>query len=215
MADAPGGDEGGGGGRHQKKRAKKGSTRIDMTPMVDLAFLLLTFFILTTTMYRPSTLQISFPVPPEKDQPPPDPTKLDNAITLILTKKDQIFYYIGAFRNVGDPKGPPTELTRTDFSKVRDILVEKNKDAVVLLNQAASDYNAKKITEEEFEAKRKEIKGSKDNLKAIIKTDRDAKYRNMIDMVDEMDITGIGSYGVLDSLKVEEQLLLDVQKANL
>ena len=154
-------------------------------------------------------------MPPEKDQPPPDPTKLDNAITLILTKKDQIFYYIGAFRNVGDPKGPPTELTRTDFSKVRDILVEKNKDAVVLLNQAAGDYNAKKITEEEFEAKRKEIKGSKDNLKAIIKTDRDAKYRNMIDMVDEMDITGIGSYGVLDSLKVEEQLLLDVQKANL
>jgi biopolymer transport protein ExbD len=93
---------------------------------------------------------------------------------------------------------------------------KRNKDAVVLLNQAwRSDYNAKKITEEEFEAKRKEIKGSKDNLKAIIKTDRDAKYRNMIDMVDEMDISGIGSYGVLDSLKVEEQLLLDVQKANL
>ena len=54
MADVPGG-EGGGGGRHQKKRAKKGNTRIDMTPMVDLAFLLLTFFILTTTMYKPST----------------------------------------------------------------------------------------------------------------------------------------------------------------
>ena len=63
-----------------------------MTPMVDLAFLLLTFFILTTTMYKPSTLQIVFPVPPEKDQPPPDPTKLDNAITLILTKKDMYTY---------------------------------------------------------------------------------------------------------------------------
>jgi hypothetical protein len=60
MADVPEGG-GGGGGRHQKKRAKKGSTHIDMTPMVDLAFLLLTFFILTTTMYKPSTLQMTFP----------------------------------------------------------------------------------------------------------------------------------------------------------
>ena len=188
---------------------------MDMTPMVDLAFLLLTFFILTTTMYRPSTLQISFPVPPEPDQPKPPPTELDNAITLILTKKDQIFYYLGAFRVLGDPKGPPTELTRTDFSKVRDILVEKNKDAVMRLNKVATDYNEKNITEVQFDSLRKEIKGGKLNLKAIIKTDRDAKYRNMIDIVDEMDISGIGSYGVLDSLKVEEQLLLDAQKVNL
>ena len=188
---------------------------MDMTPMVDLAFLLLTFFILTTTMYKPSTLQISFPVPPEENQPPPDPTKLDNAITLILTTKDQIFYYLGAFRAVGDPKGPPTELTRTDFSKVREVLVEKNKDAIVRLNKAATDFNEKKITEAQFDSLRKVIKGGEKNLKAIIKTDRDAKYRNMIDMVDEMDISGIGSYGVLDSLKVEEQVLLDAQKANL
>ncbi len=214
MAEVPGG-EGGGGGRHQKKRAKKGNTRMDMTPMVDLAFLLLTFFILTTTMYKPSTLQISFPVPPEEDQPPPDPTKLDNAITLILTAKDQIFYYLGAFRGAGDPKGPPTELTRTDFSKVRDLLVEKNKDAVVRLNKAATDFNEKKISEAQFDSLRKVIKGGEKNLKAIIKTDRDAKYRNMIDIVDEMDISGIGSYGVLDSLKVEEQVLLDAQKATL
>ena len=98
---------------------------------------------------------------------------------------------------------------------MRDILVEKNKDAVVRLNEAAKNFNEKKITEAQYDSLRKVIKAGEKNLKAIIKTDSEAKYRNMIDMVDEMDITGIGSYGVLDSLKVDEQVLLDAQKVNL
>ena len=127
MADAPGGgDEGGGGGRHKKKRAKKGSTRIDMTPMVDLAFLLLTFFILTTTMYKPSTLQMTFPVP---DEDPTDDkkTELSNAITLILTKKDQIFYYVGGFQ-------PETQLTRSNMTDIRKTLVELNLPSIERIN---------------------------------------------------------------------------------
>ncbi|MBL0125877.1 MAG: biopolymer transporter ExbD [Flavobacteriales bacterium] len=185
---------GGGGGRHQKKRAKKASTHIDMTPMVDLAFLLLTFFILTTTMYKPSTLQITFPVPPPPGSPPPPPTKLENAVTLLLTKSDQIFYYFGQFYPAGNKDGkPPTTLSRTDFSEVRKLLVDRNKETIAKLNDLARQFNDKKITEEEYTARRKELTGSKENLKAIIKTDPDAKYRNMIDMVDEMDISGIGS----------------------
>lgn len=216
MADAPGGgEEGGGGKRHQKKRAKKGSTRIDMTPMVDLAFLLLTFFILTTTMYKPSTLQMTFPVP--DDNPADDKkTELSNAITLILTAKDQIFYYLGEFHSADDGSGKPaTTLTRTDFSKVRQVLLERNKAAVDKLNQHARDFNSGKIDEAAYDSLRRATKGDPSNLKAIIKTDKDAKYRNMIDMVDEMDISGIGSYGVLDSLKAAEQVLLDAQKATL
>ena len=216
MAEVPGGEGGGGGGgRHQKKRAKKGSTRIDMTPMVDLAFLLLTFFILTTTMYKPSTLQMTFPVP---DEDPTDDkkTELSNAITLILTTKDQIFYYLGEFHTPTDGSGkPPTTLTRTDFSKVRQVLLERNKEAVEKLNQLARDFNAGKIDEAAYDSLRRKTKGDPTNLKAIIKTDKDAKYRNMIDIVDEMDISGIGSYGVLDSLKTAEQLLLDAEKATL
>ncbi|MBK6829260.1 MAG: biopolymer transporter ExbD [Flavobacteriales bacterium] len=215
MADVPEGG-GGGGGRHEKKRAKKGSTHIDMTPMVDLAFLLLTFFILTTTMYKPSTLQMTYPVPPPPDQPPPPPTKLDNAITLMLTKNDQIFYYFGQFYAPGNPEGkPPTTFERTDFSQVQKLLVERNKETVAQLNALAKQFNERKLTEEEYTAKRREVKGNPLNLKAIIKTDPDAKYRNMIDMVDEMDISGIGSYGVLDSLKTAEQVLLDIEKAKL
>ena len=61
-----------------------------MTPMVDLAFLLLTFFILTTTMYRPSSLQMTFPVPDENAVK--NETKLSNAITLLLTGNDAVSY---------------------------------------------------------------------------------------------------------------------------
>ncbi|HRH37002.1 MAG TPA: biopolymer transporter ExbD [Flavobacteriales bacterium] len=215
MADVPGG-EGGGGGRHEKKRAKKGSTHIDMTPMVDLAFLLLTFFILTTTMYKPSTLQMTYPVPPDPTQPKPPPTELSNAVTLLLTKNDQVFYYYGEFYTAGNPKGmPPTTLEHTDFSKVQKLLVEKNVATIAQLNELAKKFNERKLTEDEYRAERNKLKGTKENLKAIIKTDPDAKYRNMIDMVDEMDISGIGSFGVLDKLKPEEQALLDIEKAKL
>ncbi len=215
MAQVPEGG-GGGGGRHEKKRAKKGNTHIDMTPMVDLAFLLLTFFILTTTMYKPSTLQMTYPVPPPPNEPPPPKTELSNAVTLLLTKKDQIFYYYGQFFEAGNAEGkPPTTLEHTDFSQVQKLLVERNKATVAQLNALAKQFNEEKITEEEYNAKRREIKGTKENLKAIIKTDADAKYRNMIDMVDEMDISGIGSYGVLDSLKAGEKALLDVEKLKL
>ena len=213
MAQVPeGGGDGGGKG---KKRAKKANTHIDMTPMVDLAFLLLTFFILTTTMYKPSSLQMTYPVPPNPNDPAPPPTQLSNAITLLLTKNDKIFYYMGEFRKEPTEKGPATTLEQTDFSKVQKLLVDNNKQTVSQLNDLARQFNEKKISEEEYNEKRKAIKGNKDNLKAIIKTDEEALYRNMIDMVDEMDISGIGSYGVLDKLKPEEQALLDVEKAKL
>ena len=213
MAQVPeGGGDGGGKG---KKRAKKANTHIDMTPMVDLAFLLLTFFILTTTMYKPSSLQMTYPVPPNPNDPAPPPTQLSNAITLLLTKNDKIFYYMGEFRKEPTEKGPATTLEQTDFSKVQKLLVDNNKQTVAQLNDLARQFNEKKISEEEYNEKRKAIKGNKDNLKAIIKTDKDARYRNMIDMVDEMDISGIGSYGVLDTLKAAEQVLLDIEKAKL
>lgn len=214
MAQVPEGG-GDGGGPKGKKRAKKGSTHIDMTPMVDLAFLLLTFFILTTTMYRPSTLQLTFPVPPENPDEVKE-TELSNAVTLLLTDKDQIYYYFGEFHTADDGTGkPPTTLERTDFSGVRKLLADRNTQTIAQLNDLARQFNDEKLSEEEYNARRTAIKGDKNNLKAIIKTDAHAKYRNMIDLVDEMDIVGIGSYGVLDSLRAAEQALLDLEKANL
>jgi biopolymer transport protein ExbD len=209
MAEAPGGEGAApGGGRHQKKRAKKGSTRIDMTPMVDLAFLLLTFFILTTTMYKPSTLQLTFPVPPEEDQPQ-ELDKVNNALTLFLTKKDQIFYYQNAF------KAGETQLSQTNFKDVEKMLIELNKSTVERINELSKQLNEQKITEEVYDSLKNEAQKQKDALFVIIKPDKDAKFRNMIDIVDEMDISGIGKYAVQDTIKPEEQALLDVEKLKL
>ena len=90
-------DTGGGGGKpgkHQKKRAKKSSTNIDMTPMVDLAFLLLTFFMLTTTFSKPKTMELTMPV----DDDTTKKQKVNNALTFLLTDKDKVFYYFGEFK---------------------------------------------------------------------------------------------------------------------
>ena len=80
---------GGGHGKGGKKRAKKQSTRVDMTPMVDLAFLLLTFFVLTSTFSKPKSMELSLPA-----EPPPNekPQEVKNGVTFLLTKDDRIFY---------------------------------------------------------------------------------------------------------------------------
>ena len=207
MAEAPGGEGGGapGGGRHQKKRAKKGSTRIDMTPMVDLAFLLLTFFILTTTMYKPSTLQLTYPVPPDEQLPQP-PKKVNNAITVFLTKKDQVLYYKDAF------KAGETQLTRTDLKEIRKTLVEMNRASVDRINALTKQFNEGKINEVVFDSLKNMSQKQEDALYVIIKPDRDAKFRNVIDIVDEMDICGVGKFAVQDVIKPEELALVEAEK---
>ena len=204
MADVPGG-EGGGGGRHQKKRAKKGNTRIDMTPMVDLAFLLLTFFILTTTMYKPSTLQLTFPVPPE-DQQKKELDKVNNALTLFLTKEDQILYYKDAF------KPGETQLTRTDFSGITPLLMEMNKSTFQRIQELGKQLNSNTIDQLAYDTLKNLAQKQTDALFVIIKPDADAKYRNMIDIVDDMDISGIGKYAVQDTIKPVEAELLNAEK---
>jgi biopolymer transport protein ExbD len=121
-----------GGGGHKKgpgvKKGKKLSTRVDLTPMVDLGFLLITFFIFTTTMSQPTAMRLFLP----KDvQNPDEQNKVKNSavITLMLGKQDKIYYYEG---------DSAATLKQTDFKKVRDIVIDKKnrtdpKDFVVVL----------------------------------------------------------------------------------
>src|SRR5688500_12165708 len=113
VSQSGGGGKKGGG----KVRAKKQSTKIDMTPMVDLAFLLLTFFILTTTFNKPKTMEVTMP---DKVKDEAEQTKINenDILNLVLAENNKIYWWIGLT--------PPA--TVTDFSKngVRKLLLEQN-----------------------------------------------------------------------------------------
>jgi len=142
---------GGGHGKGGKKRAKKQSTRVDMTPMVDLAFLLLTFFVLTSTFSKPKSMELSLPAEPPPNSPPPPEVK--NGVTFLLTKDDRIFYYVGQFYAADNDKGKPaTDLKETNFSSegLHKLLMEQNKWANEEIEKLAAQNKAKTLADTTF-----------------------------------------------------------------
>lgn len=199
MADVQTGDSGSEkGGKHKKVRAKKNSTHIDMTPMVDLAFLLLTFFMLTTTFGKPKTMEINMPV---KDDVV-DSNKVFGAMTVMLTGDDKIFWYTGAFK-------PETVLSRTDFSNdgIRKILLDNNKGAINRIKQLRAEAERTNMPDSTLKRMEVDIKGEKEALMVLVKTDDKAKYKNVVDMLDELNIAFVGKYALVDISQPEFDLM--------
>jgi biopolymer transport protein ExbD len=201
--------EGGGGGHDKgKKRAKKASTKVDMTPMVDLAFLLLTFFVLTSTFSKPKVMSLVYPAKPKPNEVIP-PAKVNNGITFLISE-DKIYYYQGQFYTKGNPDGKPaTELKESNFgpSGLRKLLSDLN--STVLKNKEGLDkkLHSKQIQDTTYERMLNEFKGSKEALKVLIKTDDKATCKNFIDLVDELKIAQIGVIAPVDLLKSEQDLM--------
>lgn len=112
-------DTGGDGGGHKKgpgvKKAKRLSTTTDMTPMVDLGFLLITFFIFTTTMAQPTAMKLF--MPKDVDRPEEqNKVKESGAFTIMLGKQDVIYYYEGL---------DPTKIQTATFKTIRDEIIRK------------------------------------------------------------------------------------------
>ena len=139
------------GGGHKKgpgvKKSKKLSTRVDLTPMVDLGFLLITFFIFTTTMSQPTAMKLNLPKDVDK---PDEQNKLKEsaALTVMPSKNDVVFYYEGL---------DPSKLQVSSFSKnaIRDVILDKKrrtdpKDFMVIIKctQDATYKNTVNILDE-------------------------------------------------------------------
>ena len=127
--------EGGGGGHKKggKPKGKKLSTRVDFTPMVDLGFLLITFFMLTTSMNKPKTMEINMPVKDKVEEVDKTKVKASQAITVLLTENDKIVYYF-----INEKTSEPETPIITDFSKsgIRSTLLTKNRELL-----AAKGFN--------------------------------------------------------------------------
>lgn len=194
--------DGGGGGKdkHGKKRPKKGRPSMDMTPMVDLAFLLLTFFILATTLSKPKTMEIIYPKE-EKEKDKQTKVADELATTLLIGKgDDHIFYYTGKF------KPDSTELILTNFSKdgFRAIMLDKNKRINDQVNVLKEKLAQKLINDSLY--KQYYGKAVNDSLApfVIVKTVDGSKFKNVVNAIDELNITNVKKRAIMDMGESED-----------
>ena len=178
MAELNTGD--GGGGKGGKVRSKKQNSKVDLTAMVDLAFLLITFFMLTTSLSKPQSMNLALPDKP-KPEDPIDKTKVDErrTLTIILGENNKIEWYHG--------------LLATPFAGPKADTYGKNgirKQVLKLVKEVPT------------------LTGDpKKGLIVIIKPTKKSTYRNLVDILDEMAISNVETSAIVNDITPEEMKL--------
>ena len=182
-------EESGGGGHKKgdgKVRGKKMSTRVDMTPMVDLGFLLITFFMLATTMTKPTAMSVFFPDKQDKDTPEEtEPLKASKVLTLFLGSNDDVYYLDGIAAD-DDKAKESLKTTRYGY------------DLRTVIFTAQRRINA---------ANPKDEKGN-EAFVVVVKPTAVSSFKNMVDALDEMAITKTKRYALVDNLTDSEKKVL-------
>jgi biopolymer transport protein ExbD len=154
----------------KKARSKKASTRVDLTAMVDLGFLLITFFMLATTMNKPKAMEVNKPAKDkEKDKEELPEIKQSKTYSIILGKNNMAYCYTGA----DDDANVKVDSTFFSRAGLRAMIKQRQ-------NEVQQQW------------------GDKDELFIMIKPLPDSKYRNMVDILDEMAICGVKRYAIID-----------------
>ena len=182
MAELNTGDSGGGKGG--KVRSKKQNSKVDLTAMVDLAFLLITFFMLTTSLSKPQSMDLGLP---DKN---PDPNKKEEivktdqrrTVTVILGANDKIKWFHGLLEAPEKDGAPAT--TGYGSDGIRKELLKRVKSVP-------------------------EIVGAKKGLIVIIKPTKKSTYKNLVDILDEMAICKVPTYAIVNDFSPAENKLAD------
>jgi len=161
----------GGGGKKGKVRSKKANTKVDLTAMVDLAFLLITFFMLTTSLSKPIAMDIA--KPDQEDPEVRNELRASQTMTILLGKKNKVAWYMG--------EAGKSEPNIEGFADIRKSIL-KNKDLV--------------------------YKSSGRQIVIVVKPTEGATYKNFVDIMDELNITGIKTAPAIDDVNI-----LDNEKA--
>lgn len=174
---------GGGGKKKGHVRSKKQDAGVDLTAMVDLAFLLITFFMLTTSLSKPQSMNLAMPDKTEDqtDKPVLDVAD-DRTMTLLLGEKNQIVWYYGL------PTGPIEGPEKVGYGKngVRKVILDKKQ--IVKSKYAGQDPK-------------------KQDLIVLIKASKKSTYRNLVDVLDEMAIADVKIYAIVDITPEENAML--------
>lgn len=194
-----------------KKKAKKHAPHIDMTPMVDLMCLLITFFMLTTAFSKAKVMEI---ILPEKIK---DPTKQEapriaasRTLNIILGPDNKVYTYPGVVKPEEYNSLPPLNLTDFSATGIRQILLERNRT----LAKKIEDFNQQVLTGK-ITLSPDSVRSSISRLKTVddtgpivlIKAYKKANYGNFVDILDEMNICGIARYTFVPIAWYEEKMV--------
>jgi biopolymer transport protein ExbD len=207
-----------GGGR---RTPKKHGTHIDMTPMVDLMCLLITFFMLTTAFSKPKVMEITMPDRNDKTKPD-EQSKVskDRTYSIILSENDRVYWYWHNDVPENSPDGtiPTVNMWhKTDFSKdgLRKVLLKLNEKVFTEIYKLKDKVKKGELVmiDDSLNAQIKRIKKSDRKSPIIlIKADPKTKYKDIVNVVDEMAICNIGGYAIVDMSKEEEAILATAPK---
>ena len=149
----------------KKKKKHRAGVHIDMTPMVDVAMLLLTFFMLTTVFNKPQTMELNLP--------PDNNVAVEVAASTLLTVRVapnmQIYWCMG---------NEPTALKKVEFKELRPLLIEKLRNIPKLIT--------------------------------LVQIDRDAKYNDMVDVMDELNLANITKFSIAPMKDADKKLMAKV-----
>lgn len=220
-----------------KSRQKKFDTRIDFTPMVDMNMLLITFFMLCTTMIKSQTLKIALPTNEKVEKEDQNKVKQSEAVTIIIDgelnedglsdpEKGKLFYYDGMpetenLATTGESNMKQIQFGTEDgaYPAIRGILQERNKEVVKEIAELKDKWRKHEFDKDDeknteiFQQKRKEATNNENYKRpvVIIKATPNACYAHVVSVLDEMQINGIVRYQIDRINEVDSAMMILLQ----